>query len=49
VKNEVAFPPEGAVQAYAAAGVQHIMVHPQDREIDDWDTVIEGVGKIAAG
>jgi hypothetical protein len=28
--------------------VQHIMVHPQDREIDDWDTVIEGVGKLAA-
>jgi hypothetical protein len=25
------------------------MVHPQDREIDDWDTVIEGVGKVAAG
>jgi hypothetical protein len=25
------------------------MVHPQDREIDDWDTVIEGVGKLAAG
>jgi Luciferase-like monooxygenase len=36
------------VAAYAAAGVQHIMVHPQDREIDDWDTVIEGVGKVAA-
>jgi Luciferase-like monooxygenase len=36
------------VAAYAEAGVQHIMVHPQDREIDDWDTVIEGVGKVAA-
>jgi probable F420-dependent oxidoreductase len=36
------------VAAYADAGVQHIMVHPQDREIDDWDTVIEGVGKVAA-
>jgi hypothetical protein len=23
-------------------------VHPQDREVDDWDTVIEGVGKVAA-
>ena len=23
-------------------------VHPQDREIDDWDTVIEGVGRVAA-
>src|SRR6266849_2260448 len=37
------------VAAYAGAGVQHIMVHPQDREIDDWNTVIEGVGKVAAG
>lgn len=37
------------VAAYAEAGVQHIMVHPQDREIDDWHTVIEGVGKVAAG
>jgi hypothetical protein len=36
------------VAAYAEAGVQHIMVHPQDREVDDWDTVIEGVGKLAA-
>ena len=37
------------VAAYVDAGVQHIMVHPQDREVDDWDTVIEGVGKVAAG
>jgi probable F420-dependent oxidoreductase len=37
------------VAAYVEAGVQHIMVHPQDREIDDWDTVIEGVGKLAVG
>jgi len=29
--------------------VQHVMVHPQDREIDDWDEVIEGVGRLAAG
>jgi probable F420-dependent oxidoreductase len=36
------------VAAYAEAGVQHIMVHPQDREVDDWDDVIEGVGRIAA-
>ena len=36
------------VAAYAEAGVQHIMVHPQDREIDDWDEVIEGVGKVTA-
>jgi probable F420-dependent oxidoreductase len=37
------------VAAYAEAGVQHIMVHPQDREVDDWNTVIDGVGKVAAG
>ena len=37
------------VAAYEDAGVQHIMVHPQDREVDDWDTVIAGVGKVAAG
>jgi probable F420-dependent oxidoreductase len=36
------------VAAYREVGVQHIMVHPQDREVDDWDTVIEGVGKVAA-
>jgi len=35
------------VAAYEAAGVQHVMVHPQDREVDDWDTVIEGVGRLA--
>jgi len=37
------------VAAYKAAGVQHVMVHPQDREVDDWNTVIEGVGRVAAG
>src|SRR5271165_4806031 len=37
------------VAAYEAAGVQHVMVHPQDREVDDWDTVIEGVGRVATG
>jgi probable F420-dependent oxidoreductase len=34
------------VAAYEAAGVQHVMVHPQDREVDDWDTVIAGVGRL---
>ena len=37
------------VAAFADIGVQHVMVHPQDREVDDWDTVIAGVGKVAAG
>src|SRR5256714_3945221 len=40
---------EERVAAYAEAGVQHIMVHPQDREIDDWDTVLDAVGKLTAG
>jgi probable F420-dependent oxidoreductase len=34
---------------YAAVGVQHVMVHPHNRDVDDWDQVIEGVGKAAAG
>jgi len=28
-------------------GVQHVMVHPLNRDIDDWDDVIEGVGRVA--
>jgi probable F420-dependent oxidoreductase len=36
------------VAAYADAGVQHLMIHPQDREVDDWDTVLEGAGRLAA-
>ena len=36
------------IAAYAQAGVQHIMVHPQDREADDWDAFIESVGRIGA-
>jgi probable F420-dependent oxidoreductase len=35
------------VAAYAAVGVGHIMVHPHDRNVDDWDSVIDGVGKLA--
>jgi hypothetical protein len=33
---------------FGAAGVQHVMVHPVNRDIDDWDEVIEGVGRVAA-
>jgi len=36
------------VAAFAAAGVQHIMVAPVNREVDDWDEVIEGAGRLAA-
>ena len=35
--------------AFAEIGVQHVMVGPVDREVDDWDAVIEGVGRVAAG
>ncbi len=34
--------------AYAEIGVQHVMVAPVNREVDDWDEVIEGVGRVAA-
>jgi hypothetical protein len=37
------------VSAFAAIGVQHVMVAPENREVDDWDSVIEGVGRIVAG
>jgi probable F420-dependent oxidoreductase len=33
--------------AYEVAGIQHVMVHPLNRDIDDWDDVIEGVGRVA--
>jgi probable F420-dependent oxidoreductase len=36
-----------AIDAFAAIGVQHILVEPADRNIDDWDSVIAGVGKLA--
>ena len=36
------------VAAYEAIGVQHIMVAPVNREIDDWDEVIEGAGRLAS-
>jgi probable F420-dependent oxidoreductase len=35
------------VAAFAEVGVQHVMVHPLNRDIDDWDEVIEGVGRLA--
>ena len=34
------------VAAYEAIGVQHIMVAPVNREIDDWDQIIEGTGRL---
>jgi probable F420-dependent oxidoreductase len=32
--------------AYEAVGVQHILVAPSNREVDDWDEVIEGAGRM---
>jgi probable F420-dependent oxidoreductase len=34
--------------AYGEVGVQHVMVHPLDRDVDDWDAVIAGAGRAAA-
>ena len=32
--------------AYAAVGVQHVLIAPVNREVDDWDEVIEGAGRM---
>ena len=37
------------LHAYADIGVQHVLVEPENREVDDWDAIIAGVGRIAAG
>jgi probable F420-dependent oxidoreductase len=37
------------IAAYAAAGVDHVMIAPENREVDDWDAVLEGVGRFVAG
>ena len=37
------------IDAFAAIGVQHVMVEPADRNVDDWDSVIAGVRKLAQG
>ncbi len=36
------------VDGYAAIGVEHLLVAPQDRNVDDWEEVTEGVGALAA-
>jgi probable F420-dependent oxidoreductase len=33
------------LDAYAEVGVQHVMIHPHNRDIDDWDAVIDGAGR----
>jgi probable F420-dependent oxidoreductase len=35
--------------AYEAVGVQHVLVAPVNREVDDWDAVIEGAGRMVTG
>jgi probable F420-dependent oxidoreductase len=37
---------QAAIDGFAAIGVQHVMVGPVDRNVDDWDSVIDGVGKL---
>jgi probable F420-dependent oxidoreductase len=34
------------VAAYEAVGVQHVLIAPENREVDDWDAVIEGAGRL---
>ena len=34
------------VDSYAAVGVGHLLIAPQDRNVDDWDAVIEGAGAL---
>lgn len=34
------------VDSYAAIGVEHLLIAPQDRNVDDWDSVIEGAGAL---
>jgi probable F420-dependent oxidoreductase len=36
------------VDRYAAIGVEHLLVAPQDRNVDDWERVTEGVGALVA-
>ncbi len=34
------------VDSYAAVGVGHLLIAPQDRNVDDWDAVTEGAGAL---
>jgi probable F420-dependent oxidoreductase len=38
-----------SVAAYAAVGVGHLLIAPVDRDVDDWDRVIAGVGRLVVG
>ena len=34
------------IAGFEAVGVGHVMVAPEDRDVDDWDAVIEGAGRL---
>ena len=34
------------VDSYSAIGVGHLLIAPRDRNVDDWDAVIEGAGAL---
>jgi len=34
------------VDDYTAIGVEHLLVAPQDRNVDDWEKVTDGVGSL---
>ena len=36
------------VDSYPAIGVEHLLVAPQDRNVDDWEKVTEGGGALVA-
>jgi hypothetical protein len=39
------------IAAYAAAGVQHVMIASdllRSAELDNWDDILEGVGRLVA-
>lgn len=35
--------------AYKALGVGQVLVEPNDREVDDLEKILEGVGRVAGG
>ena len=36
------------VESYKAVGVDHLLIAPNDRNVDDWEAVTEGVGSLVA-
>jgi len=36
------------ITAYADIGVQHVMIEPENREVDDWNRILDGIGRLAA-